>query len=150
MKVYPEADLSDFIDRNGCIVQSDLDENQLTPIELRSYEEIEKHIEYLKKCKQNLIDNADNMPQHLLEGGCMAFESAIDNAEELLKKHIKIISNNKQSSVYELCDSFYEESIDQSNIPREHYEYEIKRLMIEFAIYYNETYAGNKWATINR
>lgn len=89
MKVYPEADLSDFIDRNGCIVQSDLDENQLTPIELRSYEEIEKHIEYLKKCKQNLIDNADNMPQHLLEGGCMAFESAIDNAEELLKKTYK-------------------------------------------------------------
>ena len=34
MKVYPEEGLRDFIDRHGCIVQSDLDENQLTPSEL--------------------------------------------------------------------------------------------------------------------
>lgn len=50
------------------------------------------------------------------------------------------MSNNKQSSVDELCNSFYEESIDESNIPREHYEYEIKQLMIEFALYYKQTY----------
>jgi len=50
------------------------------------------------------------------------------------------MSNNKQSSVDELCKSFYEESIDESNIPREHYEYEIKQLMIEFALYYEQTY----------
>ena len=50
------------------------------------------------------------------------------------------MSNNKQSSVDELCNSFYEESIDESNIPREHYEYEIKQLMIEFALYYEQTY----------
>jgi hypothetical protein len=53
------------------------------------------------------------------------------------------MSNNKQSSVNELCNLFYEESIDESNIPREHYEYEIKQLMIEFALYYNKTFGGN-------
>jgi hypothetical protein len=53
------------------------------------------------------------------------------------------MSNNKQSSVDELCNSFYEESIDESNIPREHYEYEIKQLMIEFALYYEQTYKKN-------
>ena len=57
--------------------------NSLTPIELPNHENIKKHIDYLISCRQNLIDNSDNMPQHLLEGGCMAFESAIDNAREL-------------------------------------------------------------------
>ena len=42
MKLYTEADLMDFIDINGCIVQSDLEENQLTPIKIPSDEEIEK------------------------------------------------------------------------------------------------------------
>ena len=55
-----------------------------------------------------------------------------------------IMSNNKQSSVNKLCDLFYEQNIDESNIPREHWEWEIKQLMVEFAIYYNETYGGNK------
>ena len=50
------------------------------------------------------------------------------------------MSNNKEISVDELCNSFYEESIDESNIPREHYEYEIKQLMIEFALYCKQTY----------
>jgi hypothetical protein len=54
------------------------------------------------------------------------------------------MSNNKQSSVNKLCDLFYEQNIDESNIPREHWEWEIKQLMVEFAIYYNETYGGNK------
>lgn len=65
-----------IMDENYCL-------NVTTPIELPSDEEIIKHIDYLISCRQNLIDNADNMPQHLLEGGCMAFESAIDNAREL-------------------------------------------------------------------
>jgi len=34
MKLFTEKELRDFIDRNGCIVESDLDEKQLTPIEL--------------------------------------------------------------------------------------------------------------------
>jgi hypothetical protein len=53
---------------------------------------------------------------------------------------MKNMSNNKEISVDELCNSFYEESIDESNIPREHYEYEIKQLMIEFALYCKQTY----------
>ena len=48
------------------------------------------------------------------------------------------------TSIWSICDDFYEENIDNSNIPREHWEYEIKQLMIDFAIYYKETYGGNK------
>ena len=40
MKLYTEEQVRDFIDRYGCIVQSDLDENQLNTIELPSIEEI--------------------------------------------------------------------------------------------------------------
>ena len=40
MKLYTEEQIRDFIDRIGCIVESDLDEKQLTPIELPSDEEI--------------------------------------------------------------------------------------------------------------
>ena len=78
MKLYTEEEL-----RKHLYNHSDEFFEQLTPIELPSDEEIVKHIDYLISCRQNLIDNADNMPQHLLEGGCMAFESAIDNAREL-------------------------------------------------------------------
>lgn len=65
--------------------QDDVDEliKNYPPIELPSDKVLMQHIDYLIICRQNLIDNADNMPQHLLEGGCMAFESAIDNAREL-------------------------------------------------------------------
>ena len=42
MKLYTEEQVRDFIDRNGCIVESDLDEKQLTPIELPSDEEIDR------------------------------------------------------------------------------------------------------------
>jgi hypothetical protein len=40
MKLFTEKELRDFIDRNGCIVESDLDEKQLIPIELPTDEEI--------------------------------------------------------------------------------------------------------------
>ena len=40
MKLFTEKELRDFIDINGCIVESDLDEKQLTPIELPSDKEI--------------------------------------------------------------------------------------------------------------
>jgi hypothetical protein len=36
--------------------------------------------------KKNIIENADSMPNDMLEGGVMAFESAIDLAQSLLKK----------------------------------------------------------------
>jgi hypothetical protein len=89
MKLYTEEQLRQMLE--VCILSdkypdvltlNDVLKTQ-TPIQLPSDEEIEKHINYLKTCRQNLIDNANNMPQHLLEGGCMAFESAIDNANEL-------------------------------------------------------------------
>jgi hypothetical protein len=35
--------------------------------------------------KENIIKNADNMPNDMLEGGVMAFESAIDLAQSLLE-----------------------------------------------------------------
>jgi hypothetical protein len=35
--------------------------------------------------KKNIIENADSMPNDMLEGGVMAFESAIDLAQSLLE-----------------------------------------------------------------
>jgi hypothetical protein len=35
--------------------------------------------------KENIIENADSMPNDMLEGGVMAFESAIDLAQSLLE-----------------------------------------------------------------
>jgi hypothetical protein len=35
--------------------------------------------------KKNIIENADSMPNDMLEGGVMAFESAIDLAKSLLE-----------------------------------------------------------------
>ena len=78
MKLYTEEEL-----RKHLYNHSDEFFERLTPIELPTDKVLMEHIDYLISCRQNLIDNADNMPQHLLEGGCMAFESAIDNAREL-------------------------------------------------------------------
>ena len=55
MKLYTEEQLRDFIDRNGCIVESDLDEKQLTPIELPSDEEIEKEARLYCNIKESLV-----------------------------------------------------------------------------------------------
>jgi hypothetical protein len=35
--------------------------------------------------KKNIIKNADSMPKHMLEGGVMGFDSAIDLAQLLLE-----------------------------------------------------------------
>ena len=35
--------------------------------------------------KENIIENGDSMPNDMLEGGVMAFESAIDLAKSLLE-----------------------------------------------------------------
>ena len=85
MKLYTTDQVIDIFEKYGNMSAInarniiDLSES----VKLPSDEEIKKHINYLISCRQNLIDNADNIPQHLLEGGCMAFESAIDNAREL-------------------------------------------------------------------
>jgi hypothetical protein len=39
----------------------------------------------------------------------------------------------KQETLEEAAKTYYEENIDQSNIPREHYEWEIQDLMSGFA-----------------
>jgi len=41
--------------------------------------------------KENIIENADSMPNDMLEGGVMAFESAIDLAQSLLEMDKKQI-----------------------------------------------------------
>jgi hypothetical protein len=41
--------------------------------------------------KKNIIENADSMPNDMLEGGVMAFESAIDLAQSLLEMDKKQI-----------------------------------------------------------
>ena len=86
MKLYTEEQVRKAInDAYWCCSKLEVEcvFDKLTPIELPSDEVLMEHIDYLISCRQNLIDNADNMPQHLLEGGCIAFESAIDNAREL-------------------------------------------------------------------
>ena len=90
MKLYTEEEL-----RKHLYNHSDEFFERLTPIELPTDKVLMEHIDYLISCRQNLIDNADNMPQHLLEGGCMAFESAIDNARELL-----LGGNNEADNYY--------------------------------------------------
>jgi len=44
----------------------------------------------------------------------------------------------KQETLEEVAERYYEENIDQSNIPREHYELEIKELIIGFANKYQQ------------
>lgn len=40
----------------------------------------------------------------------------------------------EKETLEEVCKRYYENNIDQSNIPKEHYEWEIQDLMIGFAI----------------
>jgi len=61
MKLYTEDDLRDFIDRNGCIVESDLDEKQLTPIELPSDEEIKQEANKEYQEQQQSYENSVEM-----------------------------------------------------------------------------------------
>ena len=83
IKLYTEEQLTRYLLDEGIMELSDLANNLIPHIEIPSDNVLMEHIDYLISCRQNLIDNADNMPQHLLEGGCMAFESAIDNARKL-------------------------------------------------------------------
>jgi hypothetical protein len=43
------------------------------------------------------------------------------------------IEEDKQETLEEAAEKYYEDNIDESNIPREHYEWEIQDLMIGFA-----------------
>lgn len=52
----------------------------------------------------------------------------------------------KQETLEEVAERYYEENIDQSNIPREHYEIEIKDLIIGFAYKWQQEQDKNKYS----
>jgi len=74
--------------------------------------------------KKNIIENADSMPNDMLEGGVMAFESAIDLAESLLEMEKERIIKA------------YNEDL--------HGGLSGHRKFNDGEDYYNETYGGNK------
>jgi hypothetical protein len=53
----------------------------------------------------------------------------------MITKNFKSIEEPKtmKETIEEAVKTYYEENIDQSNIPREHYELEIQDLMLGFA-----------------
>ena len=51
----------------------------------------------------------------------------------------------KQETLEEAVKKYYEENIDQSNIPREHYEWEIQELMLGFAYKWQQEQDKNKY-----
>ena len=50
--------------------------------------------------KKNIIKNADSMPKHMLEGGVMGFDSAIDLAQLLLEMEKGRIIKTAQDNFY--------------------------------------------------
>jgi hypothetical protein len=70
--------------------------------------------------KENIIENADSMPNDMLEGGVMAFESAIDLAQSLLDLE-------RQQIILSIA----------KNLP---IEYGVEKA----ELYYNKTYGGGK------
>jgi hypothetical protein len=67
--------------------------------------------------KENIIKNADSMPNDMLEGGVMAFESAIDLAQSLLemqKEQIKKAVNfgDERGNIvsYSTAEQYYNET----------------------------------------
>jgi len=74
MKLFTEKELRDFIDINGCIVESDLDEKQLTPIELPSDKEIYERAfqqwgDYSKTSHQNAYSEGAKWMRDKIQGG---------------------------------------------------------------------------------
>jgi hypothetical protein len=76
--------------------------------------------------KENIIKNADSMPNDMLEGGVMAFESAIDLAQSLLEMEKERIETAYNKGTVHGID--YPEST----------------LPITGEQYYNETYGGGE------
>jgi len=82
--------------------------------------------------------------------------------QETPEQHLELINNNieefdkaiesfiqrksKQETLEEACERYYEEKIDQSNIPREHYEIEIKDLMIGFVYKWQQQQNNNLYS----
>jgi hypothetical protein len=55
----------------------------------------------------------------------------------------------KQETIREVVKRYYEDNIDESNIPREHYEWEIQDLMIGFAYQWQEERMFSKEEVLN-
>jgi hypothetical protein len=75
--------------------------------------------------KENIIKNADSMSNDMLEGGVMAFESAIDLAQSLL------VMDKEQAIKFALCYAF-----GQYNVSKD--------LKTHIEKFYEQTYGGNK------
>lgn len=71
--------------------------------------------------KENIIKNGDSMPNDMLEGGVMAFESAIDLAQSLLEM--------EKEQVIKDFVGYDSDTEDNLEVAEE---------------WYNETYGGNK------
>jgi hypothetical protein len=82
-------------------------------------------IDRLISRKENIIKNADSMPNDMLEGGVMAFEGAIDLAQSLLEMEKEQIKNAFWNGDNTDCTS----------------EQNIKDFAQQ---YYNETYGGGE------
>jgi hypothetical protein len=54
----------------------------------------------------------------------------------------------KQETLEEAAKRYYEDNIDESNIPREHYEWEIQDLMIGFAYQWQQEQDKNKYSEL--
>jgi hypothetical protein len=75
--------------------------------------------------KENIIKNGDSMPHYMLEGGVMAFESAIDLAQSLLQKEKEQI---KDAFINGFCNAH---NLEDKSINADE-------------IFYRTRYGGNK------
>lgn len=71
-------------------------------------------------------------------------EALRNETSQSLNKWLNNKQKKSENSIWTICDAFYEENIDSSNIPREHYEFEIKQLMVDFANFFIEIQGGEK------
>jgi hypothetical protein len=58
----------------------------------------------------------------------------------------EVLEEPKQETIREVVKRYYEDNIDESNIPREHYEWEIQDLMIGFAYQWQQEQDKNKYS----
>ena len=95
--LYTEHKIIEVVDEQGEIHYAF--EDELTSDEVkeqeRNYSEeevfklVQDIVNEIEVRKQNIISNSEKMEIHLLEGGCMAFESSQDVVKEWFNKHKK-------------------------------------------------------------
>jgi len=82
--------------------------------------------------KKNIIENADSMPNDMLEGGVMGFDSAIDLAQSLL-----VIEKEQRKETFIQSRNTMNDCPNWNCVGSE-------RKWESFEQYYNETYGGGK------